>query len=510
MKQFSQLTLASSIALALAAGMGTAYQASANPALDIATPTTSEWDTASQTGDTLLFPYYTVRDDASGNPLITTFTVTNTGDDVLVLKFRLRDSKNSDDVLDFMWIMSPHDEVVAYMDRTADGTPRVNFPADENSCRVPFGKSSYTASKGDVPNLAASQEGHMEVIPMAALDPASTYGLMAIHDQTKNPPLPADCSTLNKLFGGLVAGVTTEALLRSTLAGAAGGATAVENDLRGSYTITAQASGFSGGGSAMALSNWDDAVWTTPAPSISGLPGLLFFQLGSLAATSTLQDNYDNKQYYHPHLGDSSAVVTGGGKATASALDNGSIAAASVANNWSVNPGNGVGTDWVVTFPTKYLYRTSRNATTVNGLKVVESDYAPPFDTEDSNLELRCTETTVKLYNREEGDVEGGGAIISPSPSEDPTYLCNEVNVLSFSDDSGNFNPVLRAKDDLDMLFDTTGVVQPYGWASLNLGTNADVAVDGFAFTRRNIGQSNTAFGSIIPHTLQDVGKTAP
>lgn len=534
----SKITLVSAIAVTLVGGMGTSTQASANAALTVAadagvgTPPIPSvpggWLNNDQLGDVLVFPYYTVLDNANGQSYRTTFTVTNTdAAHVVVVKFRLRDSKNSQDVLDFMWILSPGDEVVASMDRNPNGQPQVNFPAEEATCRVPWlnGAHTFTAPGGTV-SVADAQTGHLEIVPVASLTPApGSLAAKAVHGPNQ------DCNTLSQVFlqgtnttlPGTLTAITTSITASSA-------PTPVNNVLRGAYSITNAGGGYSGGGNALAVANWDNAGPAT---------GLLFGQ-NALAATPTLLNGKDTHQFDHPHLGDLVATQF---------IDRSAIAAASVINNWSVNPANGVGIDWVVTYYTKYLYQDVNGfygsaapyvwpvaastfaaavgagaydptaADTIGGTTTVNTPWSQPRPgtTASATIGGTCvriglTSNATQIRDREE-DVIGVQGGISPGPPASTVDICNEANVIGFSQ-NGSRKPVLL--DTGAVVIDTTGLLLPFGWTDLQVNSTVPVtagvatgapvvkvAVGGFSFTLRDLGDPTLAFGSITDHDLR-------
>jgi len=488
----SRITLAVAAALALGAGSTLPVTASASAALDA---TTAEWATDGELGNVLLFPYYTVRDNPkTGTPYRTSFTVTNTGEDVVILKFRLRDHKNSQDVLDFMWAMSPKDEVVAYMDRAANGQPRVNFPKDEKSCRIPWlgGQSTFTAPGGTV-SVADAQEGHLEIIPMMTLDPASTYGKVVVHGSGQ------DCDVISNLFLNN-SGDDIETALDTSKPDV------VENVLRGSYSITSTG-GFSGGGRALAVANW--ALGDQP----------FFYGQNPLTTDATQLNGKDTREWDHPHLGDSADTAS---------IDASVIGAQSVINNWSTNPSNGVGVDWVVTYFTKYLFQDSNgfygpatgyawpvdpNPNVIYDTGVLGSPWTTPWSGDGGEC-ITIDLDDSQVYDREENTLElllGG---ISPGPDLPTIDICNEANVIAVSQ-NGFREEVLRGNDAI--VLDVTGLPLPYGWADVTVNPAlmqtmtaidtispdpAPVAVGGFSFTVRDLGDPTTAYGAIHAHDL--------
>ena len=81
------------------------------------------------TGQALIYPYYTVN-SAAGNAWNTFISVTNTTSSVKVVKVRFREGKNSAEVLDFNLYLSPNDMwtgavIPSSTDVTSPNTKRV-------------------------------------------------------------------------------------------------------------------------------------------------------------------------------------------------------------------------------------------------------------------------------------------------------------------------------------------------------------------------------------------------
>ncbi|MCP5037890.1 MAG: hypothetical protein GY945_09855 [Rhodobacteraceae bacterium] len=169
------------------------------------------------------------------------------------------------------------------------------------------------------------------------------------------------------------------------------------------------------------------------------------------------------------------------------------IQRAAVLNEWSSNPGAGVQTDWVVTFPTKYFYvdqGPARQFAIITADRP-ESEYAtggvggpavhvpyPPFAEAFSTVQggnptdngtriggESCNRVSFARFDRSENSAEtSGGVIISPAPAAATDDLCFEANVLTF-----NGGDVLGAADPVDV--DTTPIPgdEPFGWMQLRL-----------------------------------------
>jgi uncharacterized protein YbjQ (UPF0145 family) len=80
-----------------------------------------------ETGNVLLFPYYTTENTNS-----TLINVINTTDQTKALKVRFREAKGSEDSLDFHVYMSPKDRWTAAMTQDSDGVP--TLVTQDNTC----------------------------------------------------------------------------------------------------------------------------------------------------------------------------------------------------------------------------------------------------------------------------------------------------------------------------------------------------------------------------------------
>ncbi|CAK0751175.1 exported hypothetical protein [Gammaproteobacteria bacterium] len=542
MNRFVRSKLVTAVAFALSAGVGISTQVSA-AAVDA---TTGGW-LSEDLGDVLLFPYYTVRDDANGHPFKTSFTITNTDAlNTIWVKFRLRDSVDSQDVLDFQIMLSPLDEIVAWMDRdSASGQPRVNFNSDETSCRIPWkgGATTFTAPGGTV-SVQNAQEGHLEVIPIAALPiaaPGGTLnGKLAVHTPGNPTTHAQNCANLSNIIERGVQATFVTGLGALTIAS---GGTPVPNVLRGAYSITSSESGFSGGGNAITIANWDNAA---PVGSLAFGQNSNTVTRGAVAANQVTQLNgADTHQWDHPHLGDLAItrnidrglpVTAGVTLAATSGLGfNGQM------NNWSTNPANGVGIDWVITYFTKYLYRDANGfygqsspynwpapsyaVATQQKAAVAGDRTVMPYDPSNNavtgagispwtkavgiasgNNGGRCIEASISILDREEGF---GGGGVSPGVG---TVLCKESNVIAFRT-SQDPRPVLRTTPDAVIDATTTNAGMNYGWAKVNVNPSdvgpanppgLGVAVGGFSYTLRDLGDPTLAFSAITPNSNMD------
>lgn len=397
------------------------------------------------TGQVLIYPYYTVN--AGQQTLI---SVVNTSDVSKAVKVRFLEFANSQEVRDFNLFLSPYDVWAAVIFSTDDagitspgaGPLGLNGGAvgtSDHSCTVPQiygGTNSLVGQIGDmyyVPftnrqymneqhtlndqftGLWRSREGYVEMINMADVVTGSAADV-AIQTKTVascgDPSLRANGPQFTSPTGGLFGN---------------GGVVNVASGTFFAYEADA-IDGFS-------ASNLF-------SPSGSTLPDLS--DAGGLGgATAHI--------FYRGQVIDANFFA---GEDAVSAV----FMAESLMNEWAANAAAGVGTDWVITFPTKHFY--------VN-LGAGSGAFAP-FLSEYDGI-ISCDIVTVDIWDREEGTPGPGGDTFSPPPQEHPSSLCFEVNVITISDPA---NPVSI----LGSFANTSGLlatnVNPYGdagWMKLGL-----------------------------------------
>ncbi|MFO7640902.1 MAG: hypothetical protein R6X17_06455 [Candidatus Competibacteraceae bacterium] len=207
-------------------------------------------------------------------------------------------------------------------------------------------------------------------------------------------------------------------------------------------------------------------------------------------------------------------------------------------NQWSVNPGFGARTAWVVTFPTKKFYTDQAvNANDPNaslapfingqntgyGAAVGEQLTAgiPPFanlvraDSDAGKVFGACNEVGFKLWDREEfTDTTPAG--FSPPTAGTSTSLCYETNVISF----GQFNLLsskpANAQGTGGPLVNVSSANLPANTGWLRLVLDQDPAASsstvsplrglptvGFAITRRAVGAIDSNFATLWDHAYE-------
>ena len=132
-------------------------------------------------GQVLIYPYYTVRNNASGLPYNTLLSVVNTTGSVKAVKVRFREGRNSVEVLDFNVFLSPFDVWTATVSPRrpiicgADpATAGAQISTTDKSCTIPdvHGETACSSSvrfRSPTPATPVSRtaEGYFEIFEMA-------------------------------------------------------------------------------------------------------------------------------------------------------------------------------------------------------------------------------------------------------------------------------------------------------------------------------------------------------
>jgi len=393
-------------------------------------------------GQVLLYPYYTVNGGQQ-----TVLSVINTTAVGKAVKVRFLEGYNSREVLDFNLFLSEFDvwtaSVFSLSDANVSGTGAGIFTTD-NSCTNPaltessfpngggyvaFRNYAYTGTYADTGPTTddRTREGHFEMISMADIVTGSALS----DDITHVNSVPPDCADAESDFEAADAYVAPT----SGLFGSAG----VVNVSRGTYYSY----------NADALDGFTSITLATPSGSLS--PSLAQANDAGLAtATSYVFD--DGTLLTSPYTYPTSAI-----DAVSSVF-----MASNIYNEYEQTSAGSVGTDWVVTFPTKRFY--------VDPLYTGTTEVIPPFEEDfglgDSGPGLSCTTIGITIYDREENTSTPTGCGFSPCPpGQPPSSLCHETNVVTF-DSSGTAS----------VLFSTlTANIKPIGdngWAGLTLTGN--------------------------------------
>lgn len=308
------------------------------------------------TGDALLYPFYTVVNDAT-----TSVSITNTSSTETVLtKIRIREQIHSMDALDFFVVLSPNDkfDFTLSLDK-AKGLPKMTWL--DSSCVIGPKQGANEAIfhgkwKPFVENDEQLRSGHIEIMGLVDLT-GTALGDAAKHVGGK----PKNCALL---VSTLADPLKVNALNKTTLHDAG-------NVLMGRYIITKQEMGLEAGGDAIALRDSNLAapidntgMWhlTAQSPKMCNL-----IASGASCKNSTASGEFiyawDQQEESHPHMAElqtHSDIKDAAGNVTIPATGliafQRGLSALNIAGDWSNNAGNSVGFDWVVTFPDKYTY----------------------------------------------------------------------------------------------------------------------------------------------------------
>jgi hypothetical protein len=448
-------------------------------------------------GDTLLFPIY-----STVNPATTSFSVTNTsGSQTIAAKIRFREQEKSMDVLDFIVIFSPYDKFdFSVSQGPEDARPTMSW--NDNTCLVgpgPGGSVQFPPPSAFVSGDSTMSVGHLEVLGMADLSGAyvlangsafladgitpvtqTTTGAISLGAAAKHGPdgVPANCGILTTV---LASQANVAAL------NAAGALLDVDNVLMGRYVITGAGLGIEAGGDAIGIR---DSNLGYPAMNISA-------QSNSECERSTnCVANYawDLREWDHPHLGEM-ANLSGFQLA---------LTASSISGDWSNNPANFVGVDWVLSFPNKYAYldlvspnstiNTCGSATPVTSptwclLNATRTGFGTPgiwTGNEAGSPNLCLTDSGLGVWDREEQQASGN---VTVSPGGRTTLdICNELQIFTVAAAGTEVRPsVIQTAERRGVVtFENLDAIR--GWARMTMpwATVPGDSVSGVLFTTRN------------------------
>ena len=445
-------------------------------------------------GDTLIFPYYTVR-----NGYDTNIAFTNTSAYTVAVKIRFREAHNSRDVRDFNIVLSPYDIWNGTVTSTPDGLNAMIVTRDK-TCTAPnlpdlgdgtgrkgiaFTNIGYTGVNEDASGLTSldrTREGHIEVISMGhSVFDVNTAGSVA-YNAKHIAGVPRNCAAVQNAFnpGALGDDITP-------------GTTRFEFDeplnvLKGTSTLLNVENGRGGSQEAVILTNFfsPNGIDDLAPPAGFGTIADLIFEpqdvQPNLAQANPPRSVVNDSDIVGGVFVDDWAVAVD----AVSAL----LARTNVINRFSVNPDTGAGTDWVVTFPTKYAY--------VDNVIPPRAPFTETFQAGDNGQS--CDVVRFLVWDREENQdtPQTEQPFSPPQPGAPPSSICKETNVLSFAGsnvfgssvsagvntpfNSGWMNLDLDVTGDYDRNGDT--IVDPDALISLGLRVYRGLPVVGFAFTK--------------------------
>jgi hypothetical protein len=333
-------------------------------------------------GQVLVYPYYTVRGGHT-----TLVSVVNTTDQAKAVKVRFLDGKNSAEVIDFNLFLSPKDVWTGAVIPSATGATLVTGDKSCTNPKIPAGGVAFRnfqfvndEDEGALLSLDRTREGYLEMIEMAMIPTTTALGKDVTH----------------------VAGVPACKLTSDASATAATGLSAPTGGLFGTVSWVNTASGYASSADAVAWDGW----FANRGASITG-SGSLLPNLGSGGSTiSAVNDKGTVYVSTWPNTWDAVSAT---------------IMHAQVLGEYAFTSDGVIGTDWVVTMPTKRHY-------------VFDSaPFTEPFENVwDGKAGISCDTVSLGSTDRE----EFVGVTLddfSPRPPQAPgNALCYEANVISF------------------------------------------------------------------------------
>jgi hypothetical protein len=439
------------------------------------------------TGQVLLFPYYTVK-----NGFDTLFTVTNTSDYTAVIKVRWREALNSREVRDFNVILSPKDiwtGVVTSSDtgalvRTFDKTctsPQLNA-GPNGSTEVDFTNALFSGkfADGATADMERVRDGYFEVFLMGVSSRSTSNSDNTLEYNAKHVNgVPRDCAAVDDLF-----------LSDSSVADLNNYMSAPMNVLKGHSTFINVATGKAIDTEPTAIENF--RVFDGPYLS---KPGDLDPDLSDGDAFGTAYRFIDGNLATFGYAPSVDPTVHGGSLQGVSDL----LRASGVINEYTTGA-NAEGS-WVITFPTKHFYTDaySSSGSVSNGTVVFGGGFSDWFFTKNGSTVVdgkSCDNIDIFSYNREEGE-KSSGTSFSPVVG-DSDAICYEVNVLNF-----NGTNVFGSSGANHNNVNTVG---SSGWMGVEFTESSATSVGGlpvigFSATNRETGDATTNFGSGTAHS---------
>lgn len=374
------------------------------------------------TGQVLLYPFYTVKND-----ITTSVHITNTTGQAKAVKVRFSEGKNTWEVLDFNLYLSPYDVWTGTI--VDDGNGGAKLITKDTSCTVPtipsdgvsfrnvlYSSSDFTGN-GEIESDTSFnrlQEGHLEVIEMGVVLNTSTFPAADYIEHTDG--VPGDCAALTDAWAN-----TEWASDRNTnMSAPTGGISGV------GYLINVN-QGYQIAYDAVAVDNfWNlsglgNSAHNRPGTSFPDLNGQVedgssIVKLGNL--TSNVVAN--------------GGLVTSTWTETVDALS-AVLMANTITNDYNVYAGTAAETDWVISFPTKHFYVNGTESR--NGLGPNRAPFTSSFAADD---DLGACETVGLIYfDREERTTttSTGSVDFSPSqPAATGPELCWETSRITFND----------------------------------------------------------------------------
>ena len=351
-------------------------------------------------GQVLIYPYYTARSTASGNPYVTALSLTNTSGNPKAIKVRFREGKAGAEVAAFNLFLDARD---SWSGGVVGAGAAAALATTDRSCTTPlFSSSLLFSSSGYIgdglgDSLDRTYEGYIEVFEMATVDPSSPLGRSIVHSigvGTPNAAAPS-CKDLP------LTDVTPIGLSKPT-----GG-------LVGTASFINVNEGIDMSVKATALSGWSDRIqWSGVGSSAPNLATVS-------PTVSAVVENRESGDVLYLTRWDS-------GRDAVTAV----LMALHVSNEYTVEPSIKAATDWILTMPTKPYY-----------VDAARSD--PPFGPRipaNSTFAFHCEPvlSATHVYCDREGQC-GQGIVIDWFSGPSQSYsICGVASALTFTINGGN------------------------------------------------------------------------
>jgi len=382
-------------------------------------------------GQALIYPYYTVQADASGNAYNSLLSVVNTTNSAKAVKVRFLEGKNSREVLDFNLFLSKHDVWTAAVLPSSSGGGRVlTF---DNSCTLPsntylkagvdFVNYAYTGTADDKggSGLDRTKEGYVEIIEMATYRPDTCVSIQVTHVGG----VPFDCDNLSDSAAKATASSASGGLFGGmSLINVAGGTDYTEDAV--ALTAFAPFNLYANAGSV-------SPQLTDASPPVSAAFGdeTIFSNLTG-GVVPVFLSNWP-APVYNPADPVSAVLMRN-----------------QVMNEYVLDAATKSGTDWVITFPTKRFYV---HAGTGPATKLFQRNFNDGVGA--------CDDIVLAIYDREE-HTTSTPVTFSPPPPVPGVAICWEANVITF-----NNSNVLRSANNSNINTSNSN-----GWLNLTFASS--------------------------------------
>jgi hypothetical protein len=334
-------------------------------------------------GQVLIYPYYTVRNDAAGDAYNSLLSVVNSTASVKAVKVRFIEGKNSREVLDFNLYLSPKDVwTTAVIPNSSGGGTMITT---DKSCTLPAipaagvaFRNTFYASDGAGAGLDRTAEGYVEIIEMATYADDSDTAANVTHVGG----VPPGCAKQTDSLGA------SEAL--PPTGGLFGGITLINVNSGTDFTADA-----------VALDNFSDSAQYTG--TTLDTPNLT---QASPPVSIVVAEGAVFQSVWAPSTADPVSAV---------------LMHDHIMNEYVLDAATKSGTDWVITMPTKRYYVSNGTGT-------------PPtlFQRNFNKTAGACDDVDLFIYDREE-QTTSTPLDFSPPPVQGTTCLPWEANVLTFS-----------------------------------------------------------------------------